>query len=124
MTREKNNTIFIEPEFTTLLQKTPIQLVDIGASGGLPKNWESARKHLYTIGFEPDEAAFKDLQNKTSNSALYFNVGLYNQQTTLDFYSTRSQGCSSIFRPNREFLNQFPAAERFDIEKEIKFKTN
>jgi hypothetical protein len=50
--------IFIEPVFSDIYNKYPIVLIDVGASGGLERNWLPAVKYLQTIGFEPDERAY------------------------------------------------------------------
>ena len=51
--------IFIEPQFTSHYQKSPLFLIDIGASGGLEDNWKSAKKYLKVLGFEPDKTAWE-----------------------------------------------------------------
>lgn len=107
--------IFIEPKFSKYYRKYPLVLVDVGASGGLELNWKPAEKYLHIIGFEPDGREFSKLEKSTDYSAKYLNIGLYNKKTTLDFYLTRKQQTSSIFKPNRELLDKFPEAERFDI---------
>ena len=107
--------IFIEPVFSEYYCKFPLVLADIGARGGLEPNWKPAQKYLQTIGFEPDERAFLDLEKKKDGKSRYLHVGLYKERASLKYYFTKSQGASSIFKPNREFLNKFPESERFDI---------
>lgn len=114
--------IFIEPTFSRYYAQHPLVLVDIGASGGLEQNWKSAKKYLHIIGFEPYNKAFSDLQRDGSNGVKYLNVGLHNEKASLKFYSTRKQTTSSIFKPNREFLDKFPEEERFDILDEVKIE--
>jgi len=120
----KSKDIFIEPEFSSYYQKNPLNLIDIGASGGINENWIPAKKYLHIIGFEPDTGAFNDLQKNNVNSNTYFNIGLSDKESTIDFYLTKKQRCSSIFKPNRDFLDQFSEPERFDIVDTIKFKSN
>jgi FkbM family methyltransferase len=43
----------------SLLQGQKVALVDVGAAGALPPNWEDWRKHLAVTAFEPDPAAAK-----------------------------------------------------------------
>lgn len=116
--------IFIEPEFSEYYHKYPIILVDVGASGGLEPNWKPAEKHLQIIGFEPDKQEFFNLKKKITENARYLNTGLYKEKTLLDFYLTKKQQTSSIFKPNREFLDKFPESERFDIIESIKVETD
>lgn len=119
--------IFIEPTFSEYYRKYPLVLVDVGASGGLEPNWQSAEKYLQIIGFEPDEREFSNLEKTANNNVKYvkyLNTGLYKEKTSLDFYLTKKQQTSSIFKPNREFLDKFPEAERFDIVGSAKIETD
>lgn len=100
-------------------------LVDIGSSGGLQSNWQRAEKYLQVIGFEPEDEGFVDLATSASDSRVkYLNTGLYKEKATLPFYVTRENTDSSIFKPNRELIDKFPAAERFDIVKTDTIKTD
>lgn len=114
--------IFIEPAFSKYYQQCPLVLVDIGARGGLRAHWKCAEKYLKTIGFEPDDRSFAELTQ--SDSAKYLNIGLYKEKTLLDLYLTRKEGCTSILKPNRTFLDRFPNGENYDILKTIKIKTD
>lgn len=116
--------IFIEPEFTKYYQHTPLRLVDIGASGGLNKNWQAAKKYLHVYGFEPDKRAFKELENSAPDFATYYNIGLYEKPSTVTLHAARKQKNSSILEPNCAFLSQFPKPERFDVCDKIEFKAN
>lgn len=114
--------IFIEPTFSRYYQHWPIVLVDVGARHGLRDYWKCAKKHLQMIGFEPDERSFENLVQTAS--AKYLNIGLYNEKTSLDLYLTRKEGCTSILKPNRTFLDRFPNGESYDILKTIKIKAD
>lgn len=111
--------IFIEPEFSEYYQKHPLVLADIGASGGIESNWKPAQEYLQLIGFEPDETEFFNLKRKENGRIKYLNTGLYKEKTPLKYYFTRKQQTSSIFKPNRKLLDEFPEANRFDITKNV-----
>src|SRR3989338_5315413 len=111
--------IFIEPVFSKYYQKYPLVLADIGASGGIESNWKSAQKYLQFIGFEPDETEFLNLKRKENGKVRYLNTGLYKEKVPLKYYLTEKQQTSSIFRPNRKFLDEFPEANRFDITRDV-----
>jgi FkbM family methyltransferase len=104
--------IFINSIFYNEFRKTPIKLVDVGASGGLQEDWRAAGRFLQIIGFEPDKEAYEELKK---TDGIYLNSALYNEKKELDFFLTKKQMVSSIYQPNREFLNKFPNSERFDI---------
>jgi len=107
--------VFIEPVFSEYYSKFPLVLADIGASGGLEPNWKPAQKYLQVIGFEPDRRGFIDLEKKKDSNVRYLNIGLHKERTSIKYYFTKNQQTSSIFKPNREFLNKFPESGRFDI---------
>jgi len=57
-------TIFIKSDFTSLYQKSPLLLIDIGAIGGLEVNCQTAKKNLKVLDFEPDKIAWEKLSNQ------------------------------------------------------------
>ena len=116
--------IYIEPTFSEYYRKYPLVLVDVGASGGLEPNWKTAKKYLNIIGFEPDKREFPKLKKIANKNITYLNTGLYKEKTSLDFYLTKKQQTSSIYKPNREFLDKFPEVERFDIVRNTKIETD
>ena len=116
--------IFIEPAFSEYYRKYPLVLIDVGASGGLESNWKPARKYLQVVGFEPDMREYANLVKKEDNNIKYLNTGLHKEKTALNYYLTRKQQTSSIFKPNTKFLNKFPEIERFDITEMTKIEAD
>lgn len=113
--------IFIAEYFERYYKECPLTVIDAGARDGLEKKWRSASKHLKTIGFEPDRQEFDRLINLVKNkNAMYFNTALYDKKTTLDFYIMRDRALSSVFKPNRKFLDNFPDNSRYDILQTIR----
>jgi FkbM family methyltransferase len=77
------------------------------------------------IAFEPDKREFGKLENLPGpNATKYLNVALGNEKKVRDFYLTRKHQVSSIFKPNRKFLDRFPESERLDIVKTIQLETD
>ncbi len=107
--------IFINREFDKYYAHSPIVHLDIGASGGLQKNWRGARRHLIKIFVEPDEHTFNNLSKNADEGTILISTPLYSERKFIDFYICRKQEVSSIYFPNREFLNQFPDPQRFDV---------
>lgn len=116
--------LFIEPGFTGYYKNHPLVLVDIGASGGLNPNWKAALKYLQVVGFEPDEREFANLKQKAAAYIKYLNTALHSQPLEIKFHLNRRQQTSSMFKPNRAFLDQFPESERFDIVGSVSIKTD
>jgi FkbM family methyltransferase len=111
--------IFIDPRFEEVYRRYPLTLVDVGARGGLKSNWSAAARYLRVLGFEPDRAEYDRLVERAASAPIpveYFNVALHDARGTLPLHVTRDRGLSSIFQPDRAFLDTFPEAFRFDVE--------
>jgi FkbM family methyltransferase len=111
--------IFIDPCFEEIYRRYPVTLVDVGARGGVKSNWSAAARHLRVLGFEPDRAEYDRLVDGARTASVpaeYFNVALHDARGTLPLHVTRDRGLSSIFEPDRAFLDTFPEASRFDVE--------
>ena len=109
--------VFIHPRFRDVFARDPLVLVDVGARGGLRPNWRPAEDHLRIIGFEPEAEEFArlDAQARASGGRTrVFHAALHEAPGTLRLYIARDRGLTSIFEPNRPFLDSFPEADRFD----------
>jgi FkbM family methyltransferase len=109
--------VFIDPRFDDEYRRQPLVLVDVGARGGLKRNWKAARRHLRVIGFEPDSPEFGRLAGAAKpgeGSDIYFGVALHNRRGPIALHVARDRGLTSIFEPNRAFVDAFPDAARFD----------
>ncbi len=111
------------------LQKLPgqisITLVDIGAAGDIEPRWKKIESMLNYIGFEPDERSRTILQQKT-NSCLKYQImpyALWDTKGSIDIKLCAAPQVSSNYAPNREFLDLFPNAKRFDVESSIIIST-
>lgn len=110
--------IFIHKSLKRFYEKYPIILIDIGASGGISKKWEKLKKYLKVVGFEPDKRAFDKLCG--SEKLKFINTAVAKQDGEITLNLAKSQGCSSVFLPDVDFLKQFPDAQRFDFVKSVK----
>lgn len=120
--------VFIDPRFDDVYQRHPLVLVDVGARGGLKKNWSAAARHLRLLGFEPDSREFGRLADPDVEqgfsparparsgepSNVFFDVALADKAGTIRLHVARDAGLSSVFEPNAQFLDAFPEAGRFD----------
>jgi len=109
--------VFVDPRFEPMYERHPIVLADVGARGGLKKNWLPARRHLRVFGFEPDRQEFSRLVERAQGQGgrdTYFNVALHNRRGPIAIHVARDAGLTSVFEPNRPFLDAFPDAQRFD----------
>lgn len=106
--------IFI-PSFERLYERHSLTLVDVGASGGISDYWKPAKNHLRVIGFEPDPREYAALVARGDKRMTYLRTALFSEKKSLKLHLTRKQETSSIFLPNRELLNSFPDAERYEV---------
>lgn len=110
--------VFVDRRFYPLYERHPVVLVDAGARGGLKKTWQPARRYLRSIGFEPDAREHQKLtagQTDDSNGDRVFGVALHSGTGPVELKVTRDAGLSSVFEPNRTFVDRFPDAQRFDV---------
>lgn len=117
--KENENLVKILSE---ILKDKKLTFLDIGASGGIPKRWEFVEKFLIKILVEPDEKSSKELIN--SGNFIIDKVLFSEPDKNIDFYHTQKQTCSSLLKPNFDYLKKFSDSERFKIENNLKFKTS
>lgn len=119
--------VFIDKRFDDLYARHPLVLVDAGARGGLKSGWLPARRHLRVIGFEPDRREFLRLSQSRAQNApetTYFDVALHNRKEPIRLRVARDRGLTSLFEPNRAFLDTFPQADRFDTVDEVRLEAD
>ena len=99
--------------------------MDIGARGGVQWPWDHLDSNLLSVVLvEPDPIEAEKLQrelNATHNVILPF--VLWREGKAVSLNLNRSPGTSSVFLPNRQFLDQFPDANRFDVLRTIDIST-
>ena len=95
-----------------------LTLLDIGAAGGIQSRWEKVSKYLNYIGVEPDPRSNKGLEhnNKFKNTKI-LNTFAWSEEKEIEFNLCKKPMVSSAYKPNRELLDQFSNADRFDIVK-------
>lgn len=102
-----------------LLDGEEMQMVDVGASGGVLPRWYPYRGDISFVGFEPDSRSSAVLlQSEDAREFKNYQIipyGAWSREGTIPISFTRKPMCSSHFQPNLEFLNRFPESTRFDI---------
>ena len=113
-------------EIIDYIKNDKIVYVDIGARWGIAEPWISFDDFLTVIAFEPDSVECEKLNARAQEGQKqirYFPIGLSDKRGEATLYLTKSPGCSSMLKPNKKLLIDFPHVERFEIEKEIKLHT-
>jgi FkbM family methyltransferase len=103
----------------TISENHSFSLVDVGSMGGIESEWEELGDQIRVIGFEPDKRQFAKLQS--TDRLLYLNNIVSSKSESIRFNVSREPGKSSIFEPNREFLDEFPNADRYDTVDTVEF---
>ena len=104
----------------------PPILLDIGASGAIPKIWRKIAKYSICIAFDADKREIEYLGSESGFKKLYiYNSILTNQDTDeLDFYLTKSPYCSSTLLPDSEKLLNYSFGDYFIVENKTKLKAS
>lgn len=114
-------------EFTDYFKKYPFVMVDIGASGGVAKEWKEFEPYLQIVGFEPDEREYANLsrKNKSSKNVTYLNTLVhkeYNPRAKFNLYKV--QQLSSIFSPNVKVLSKFGKTDAWAVAQSAEVKVD
>lgn len=94
-----------------------LALLDVGARGGIQWPFDQIGRNLLSVVMvEPDpvEAALLNQSFEASGDTV-LDSALWREDKVLSLNITRSPGASSVFKPDRKFLDQFPQSNRFDI---------
>lgn len=105
--------------FSQTLDNQPITLIDVGASGGIPKHWKALNRHLKVVGFEPDATEWQKLQQSSHPYMQYLNAALADKEGEVVFHLNRKQMTSSIFKPNPDVVSRFEDVADYECVKQI-----
>jgi len=92
---------------------------DVGARWGIEGAWKSFCKLIKSVSFEPDKNEYKLLCNKKKANDVVYQYALYKEKKKVSLNLTKSRGCSSIYKPNDEFVRLYPEHERFEIDQKV-----
>jgi hypothetical protein len=105
------------------LQERPPVLVDVGASGALPRQWKLLAPYSICVAFDADT---RDFAANESESGGWKKLYLLNRLVAakasdeVDFYLTRSPHCSSTLHPDNEALEPWAFRQLFEIERVLR----
>jgi hypothetical protein len=111
----RKHSFFETKVLSSLLNKNVVNLLDIGAAGGIEPRWKKISSKINYFGFEPDERV-RVINPKTKFSGYHlspFAVGDSDSHAMLNV--TKDDGKSSFFSPNQDFLERFPNPSRFSV---------
>ena len=98
-----------------LLKGERVVLLDVGVRGGVHSRWQRVQGLIDIVGFEADESECARLNEEAKCSSvnvryLPFALGK-NRERGVKFYICKSPGNSSLYEPNRKFIEDFPYSE-------------
>ena len=100
----------------SLPENSGLNLIDVGAAGGIEKRWLAISSDLNYIGFEPDLRSFEKIEkNSDFKTSEILNTALWSEEKEIEIFLCREPLTSSAYDPNREILNKFPNPNRFDV---------
>ena len=112
-------TKFMTKHISNILDGQTLTLLDVGAAGDIEPRWKRIDALVKYVGFEPDTRSYSALQNSLNNCNSYtlHQKALWSHDGDIWFNFCSGWQQSSHFKPNYEFVNQFPQKERFLVEK-------
>ena len=92
-----------------------INVIDLGASGGVQPEWRTIAKWINVIGFDPNAAECTRLNGLSTgyHSAKFFPYALAGETGKRDLYKTKSIFCWSLLKPRLEWLSRFTYSDLF-----------
>lgn len=96
-----------------------LHLCDVGARWGIEKPWKSFRDIIDLISFEPDKEEYNLLVKKKNPNDMIYPYALSNDQKKAPLNLTKNRGNSSLYKPNYDFLKNYPYSDKFRIEETI-----
>ncbi len=106
------------------VENCAVNIIDIGASGGIHPRFKKTINNLRAILFEPDPREFSRLKQSVPNDFLVLNTALAEIPGEVVFHLCKKQEVSSIYLPNEAFLINFPDIDRFSITKSVNMITD
>ena len=107
-----------------IMGSTTLSLLDVGAANGAYDRWSAFQKFINYFGVEPDSRSSKSVIKSNSsssyNSETLITQALWHSKGEVTLNLCRKPMASSIYEPNRQFIDLFPEPERNDIVDTIK----
>ena len=101
-------------------------LVDVGASGAPPLQWEPMAHHSVYVGFDPDRRELHDVPKGTYARSIVVNEAVTSlpEQNDVQFYLTHSPYCSSTLPPDTESLAHYFFSDLFAVKGDISVRAS
>jgi len=86
-----------------------LQIIDVGARGGLNERWQPFGQFVEMVGFEPDTVECKRLaeNDRTGGRVRFLPYALGGARARRTFHMCQQPRCSSLYPPNERFAASF-----------------
>ena len=103
--------------FSLLNIENGIDLIDVGAAGQIIPHWKRVEKYLNYYGFEPDNRSREELLAQKNNCNRYqLDEKIVSDKSEMkEIHLCKAPMTSSVYLPNRAFVDLFAQADRFDV---------
>lgn len=103
--------------FSLLNIEDGVNLIDVGAAGQIIPRWKRVEKYVNYYGFEPDNRSRKELLAQKNNCNRYqLDENIVSDKSEIkEIHLCKAPMTSSVYPPNRGFVDLFAEADRFDV---------
>lgn len=97
-----------------------LNLLDIGSSGSLDVKWDKLTHIINLTGFDPNAEECHRQNNLATKhrSKVFLPYAIYSETGRRVLYKTESIFCSSLLKPNKEWLARFSFSSLFNVKEE------
>ena len=102
-----------------LFEETPPVVLDIGASGTMPKEWDKISKYSHCIAFDGDDREFPatgQSPNAWKKYHRFKSLCSPDVEGSVEFFLTKFPFCSSTLKPDEKALADWEFAHLFEVE--------
>lgn len=103
-------------------KERPPVLVDLGASGSLPRKWELIAPYSICLALDADQREFRVEESHNENYKKQIRINRLitaEESQKTEFYLTRSPYCSSTLKPNLQKLQPWAFRDLFAVESTV-----
>jgi FkbM family methyltransferase len=91
---------------TSVFRDNPIVIVDVGARGGIGREWDVLGDQLRAYAFEPDEEECRRLASGAPRHLTYIPRALGHRRGRQTFYQTALSDSAGIYPPRMDYLGR------------------
>jgi FkbM family methyltransferase len=103
---------------TAIFRNDPVVLLDVGARGGVGREWEVFGDQLRAYAFEPDDEECRRLAAAAPDNLKYIPRALGRQRGQQTLYQTAHSDSAGLYRPDMGYFGRFLKRDNSEIVSE------